>query len=92
MQQFESESRLTVLRVTILTPDYKYPNRRTILSIDHGVGKVLEYVNSPNVVSRCTEVGKLNEQLHYSVVLVKEPAGELRSTFPSIEARCFEEI
>ena len=78
--------------VAILASDDKNANPGPVLPINYGIGKVLEYVNSPYFVHRCAEVWKLNQQVHYSVELVKKPTRKLCATFLPIETRCFEEI
>ena len=87
-----SRPSITMLRVAILASDDKNPNSFTILSIDYGIGEILKYMNSPHVVRWCPQAWELDQQIHYAMELVKEPACKLYATFLPIEARSFEEI
>ena len=88
----ESALRLAVIRVAVVAAPHKDPNCFSVFAVDHGVREVVQRLNSPQLVRRRAEIGKLEQQLHDAVELVQESTSKLGAAFLAIEARGFEEI
>lgn len=50
-----------MLRVAILAPHNKYSDPFRIFPVDHGIGEVVECVDSPSFVCRGAEARKLDQ-------------------------------
>lgn len=71
---------------------YQYPNLTRALAVDHRIGKVLQRVDSAQVVCRRPNSRKPHQQLGDTFELVEESVRELCSALAAIEARRFEEV
>lgn len=75
-----------MLRIAVLTPHYKHSNSLPILPVDHGIGEVMQYVNSSYLVRWRAKSRKLDQQVCHSVEFVKEATCKLGAAFLAIEA------
>ena len=62
------------------------------LSVDHGVGEVVQRVHSPQIICRSTNAWKLDQELGHALELVQEAVRELCAPFLAIEPRCLKEV
>lgn len=87
-----SQPRFTTHWISILTPHHQNSDGVPFLAVNHRKGKVMQQMNSPDLIARRTKAGEFDEQCQNAGVLVEKANRKFGPACLPVNASRFEKV